>query len=267
MTIRGRESTGFVPPSEGSVNRGHDTKFDALDAPPLQVTLEFINETLLDYLKNVINPTIDDNGNARPVDVMYGTAERWAAVRQYGFLRDDQNQKMLAPLIMLRRNNVTRTQPMNPSNKYMYTSYDLGWNARNPYDKFAVLNGVKPSQKFRTVMIPDYMELLYDVVLWTEYQEQMDVLIEQINVEAEEFWGRRNNFKFRVSINEFISQSDLPTTSDRIIRTNFQMKVFAYLIPERMVKNFKLTSTSRNSYTAKKVVAITEVVGTGKILP
>lgn len=267
MTDIDREVVGTVPDADGSTNRGYDNKFEGGDIPPLQVTLEFINDTILEYLQNTIKPTINDNGNSRTVDVLYGTAERWATIRKQGFLRDSANQKLLTPLIMLRRTNVTRSQPMNPNNKYLYTTMDTGYNVRNVYDKFSVLNGITPSRQLRRVMIPDYMELTYEVVLWTEYQEQMDTLIEQINVEAEEFWGKRNNFKFRVNINEFVSQADLPASGDRVIRTTFQMKVYAYLIPERMVKNFKISTTSEKSYTAKKVVTFTEVVNNLKNSP
>lgn len=267
MTDNNREVIGTVPLQDGSTNRGYDNKFDEGDSAPIQVTLEFINDTIMDYFQNTIKPNIDDNGNIRSVEVLYGTGERWANVRQFGALRDPMNQKLLTPLIMLRRTNVTRSQPMNPNNKYLYTTMDNGWNARNVYDKFAVLNSITPSRQLRKVMIPDYMELTYEVVLWTEYQEQMDRLIEQINIEAEEFWGKRNNFKFRVNINEFVSQADLPASQDRIIRTTFQMKVNAYLIPERMVKNFKLISTSEKTYTAKKMVAFTEVVNNLKNSP
>ena len=262
-----RKTIGGLSQPEGSTNRGYDNRNEQGDPPQLTVTLELINETILDYFQNTIKPQINENDTVRPVDVLYGTPERWASVRQQGFLRDTSNQKLLTPLIMLRRTNVSRTQPMNPNNKYLYSAEDMGWNARNVYDRFAVMNGIRPSKQIRNVMIPDYMELTYEVVLWTEYQEQMDMLIEQINVEAEEFWGKRNNFKFRVNINEFVSQSDLPVSTDRIIRTTFQMRVFAYLLPERMTKNFKLVGTSEKFYTAKKLVTMTEVVNNLKNSP
>lgn len=267
MTDLNRNTIGQIPDQEGSTNRGYDTRVTRDDAGPIQITLESINSTILDYIQNVIKPTINDNGNSRPVNVLYGNPERWASVRLNGFLRDTTSQQLLTPLIMLRRTNVTRAQPLNPNNKYMYTALDSGWNARNVYDKFAVLNHIIPSKQLRNVMIPDYMELTYEVLLWTSTQAQMDMLIEQINVEAEEFWGHRNNFKFRVSIKEFVSQSDLPASSDRVIRTTFQMKVSAYLVPERMVTNFKLGSTARQSYTVKKIVTFSEVVNNLKNSP
>jgi hypothetical protein len=254
------KSIARVPDSVGSTNRGHDNQITAQDAPELLITLEKINDILLGYLKNQIIPTIDANGVLTPVPVLYGTEERWVAIRKEGGLRDPNTTKLQTPLMVLRRSNVKPGPLNNPNNKYLHTSLCAGWNARNAYDKFAVLNGIKPSQQIRQIMIPDYMDLTYEGLIWTEFQSQMDKVIEQLNVENFEFWGERNNFKFRVSIDSFDSNSDLPAVGDRVIRTAFQMKVAAYLIPERLIRNMKLASTTQKAYTAKKVVVFTEVV-------
>jgi hypothetical protein len=117
------------------------------------------------------------------------------------------------------------------------------------------------------VMIPDYMDLMYEGMIWTEYQAQMDKVIEQINVENDEFWGDRNNFKFRVSIDSFDTQSDIPDSGDRIIRATFQMKISAYLIPERALKNMKIASTQGKEFTKQLRVIFTEIVDSVKNLP
>lgn len=251
-------STGQVPNELGNTNRGYDTVFEGQQ---LTITLEKINNAIMGYLKESIIPTVKDNGNAVVVPILYGDGERWAQVRKEGVLRDPQSDKLLTPLIMLRRVSAKPGKLNNPNNKYLHMVHDTGWNSRNVYDKFAVLNRITPSRKIRTVMIPDYMDIEYEVVMWTEYQEQMDQLIEQINVENYEFWGSRNNFKFRVNIdNGFQGQSELPPVQDRVVRTQFTMTIAAYLLPERAVKNFKLASTSQTSFTPKKIVLKEEIV-------
>ena len=257
-----RPTLGTIPPTANDQNRAEQIAIDTPTAKPIQISLQQINDILLTYLKDTIKPTITENTIATPVNVLYGTPERWAAIRQNGYLRDYNNQKLLTPLIVLRRTNVTRNQLTNPNNKYLYRTVDTGWNARNVYDKFAVQNGITPSRRMNNIMIPDYMDLTYEVILWTEYQQQMDELIEQINVEADEFWGAKNNYKFRVSINEFVAQSDLPVDADRIIRTTFQMKVAAYILPERIIRNFNLATPTVEYFTAKKTVMIVETVNT-----
>lgn len=182
------------------------------------------------------------------------------SARKDGVVRDEVTSKLLTPLIMLKRTNITRSQPTNPNNKYMYTTLENRWNARNAYDKHAVRNRVTPSRSLIAVMVPDYIDLTYEVLLWTNYQEQMDSLIEQINIEADDYWGEKNNYKFKVSIDEFQNTSELPASQDRVVRTSFTMKISAYLIPERLVSNFKLASTNFKTYTSKKIVVFNEII-------
>jgi len=251
---------GVVPPQLGSTNRGYDTRFTEGNSPELTVTLETINDGIMTYLTQIIQPTIIRNDERVEVPVVYGSPERWASITKFGAIRDEHNDRLVTPLIVLRRTEEKRNILNNPSNKYLYTSMTTGWNSRNVYDKFAVLNHVRPSQQIRNVIVPDYIDLTYEVFIWTELQEQMDMLLEQINTEAYEYWGNRNTFKFRVSIDEYQNESTLPSTEDRVIRKVFTMKVGAYLLPERMVKNFKLASTNTNLYTVKKVVTMVEAV-------
>lgn len=243
----------------GSTNRGEDTRYES-NEPRVKITLEMINEIIIDYLKNTIAPTIVENEVSRAVPVLYGTPERWVTVRQDGAIRDPDSAKALAPMIMLRRTSVARGKPLNPNNKYMYTTMENRYNSRNVYDKHLRSNGITPSRGVIGVMVPDYMDLTYEVLLWTESQVQMDTLIEQINVESEEFWGNRNNYKFKVTIDEFTNISELPSSTDRLVRNTFNMKINAYLIPERFVENFTLSSTNFKAYTAKKVVTFIELL-------
>jgi hypothetical protein len=261
LTNRAR---GAIPPAVGNTNRALDT---VNTDPEFSMTLEKINNILMNYLINVINPTIVENNNQRSIPVIYGTPERWTTIRKDGVMRDAVNDKLLTPVIMMRRSSVKRGQLINPNNKYMYSTLHTEWNRRNSYDRFAVQNNVRPSQKLTKVMIPDYVDLMYDIVMWTEYQEQMDKLIELFNVENYEYWGERNNFKFRISIDEFAGKNELPPTADRVIRTEFQMKVGAYLIPERVAKNFKPATPNVETYTYKKIIIKETVVNPSENLP
>jgi len=245
----------------GQSNRGYDNKIESTDKPAVKITLEKINGILINYLKDTIKPTVVENGEIRIVPVLPGAGERWAQIRREGVIRD-QSGKLQAPLILMRRLNVRPSKPMNPNNKYMYTALENRWNPRNTYDLFALKNNVRPSRAMQQVMIPDYVQLRYEVYLWTEYQAQMDELIQQIQIENFEYWGNRNNFKFRISIDEFPSETDLPPSQDRVVRTKFNMTVEAYLLPERVVQNGKLSQTTLKSYTAKKLVTMVETVVT-----
>ena len=227
------------------------------------VTLYQIDETLINYIDHVIKPSINDNDRVVPVEVIYASPERWKSIRKDGFMRDPKNDKLQTPLIALRRTAIARNGLTNPSNKYVYQTHKLSWNKNNAYDRFALQNNIQPSEQFNNVIVPDYVDLTYEVLLWTEYQEQMNHLVEQINVENDEWWGLRNQYKFRVRIDNYDNQNELPAENQRFVRTTFNMKVSAYLVPERMVKNFVPSATNQKMFSSKKFVTFIEVDQTG----
>lgn len=245
---------------DGAPNRGFDNAFTSQSAPPLQITLETIDSIVVGYLRNRIAPTVTEDGVLKPVEVIYGTPERWVSVRKDGVIRDPESQKILKPLIALRRIRESRDQLRNPVNPYMYETLESCWNPKNAYDRFAVQNAMRPSHQITQVVVPDYMRLTYDVVLWADYQAQINQMIEQINFEAENYWGDRNNFKFRVMIEEYLGASNLPASMDRLVRSEFQMQIHAYLLPSKALKNFHYSNTTRIAYTPKKVTFTTTVV-------
>jgi hypothetical protein len=249
-----KEVVGAIPETLGNSERGYDVVQSSDDAAPITVTLMRIDEAIIHYFDEVILPSVSENDVVRKVPVLYGTPERWDSVRKQGFLRDPQTTKLFSPLIMLRRSSVKRGELQNPNNKYMHYTLDSGYNARNVYDKFAALNNIHPSKQIRQVVIPDYMDLTYEVAMWTEYEEQMNGLIEQVNVESDEYWGTRNNFKFKVQIDEFTSRTKLPAESERVVRVEFTMKVHAYLLPAHLIQNFKHASYNSTAFTPKKVI-------------
>lgn len=261
MTDLSRKDIGTIADALGSDNRGNDIAGSSSDPQPFVITLERINDILINYLDTRINPSINQNGNQYKVPIIYGTPERWESVRKTGYIRDTNSSKILAPLIMIKRESERQGALHNPVNKYMHRTLDLGWNARNAYDKFAVQNGIRPSQKLMSVMVPDYMDLEYNMVLWADQQEQLDAMIEQINVEADEFWGERNDFKFRVSIDGFSSVGDLPTDGDRVVRSQAKMVIKAYLLPAKVLRNYTMAPTQQVHYGAKKTVMFFEIAG------
>lgn len=239
-------------------NRGNDTKQEIGDEANIVITLEKINTTIREYIEQTIKPTITDNGTVRLVPVVYGTPERWTAFRRDGVLRQPNSDKLLTPMIMFKQGSVSRGKLTNPVNKNLEISWEAGWNRRNVYDRFAVVNGIKPSRELHAVMVPDYVDIEYEVVLWTEYESQMSELIGAFEVENDDYWGPRNDFKFRIKIDGFQSQSDIDVNKDRIIRSMFIMNVSAYLIPEKAVMQYRQAQTNRKYYTTKRKVTILE---------
>lgn len=246
-----------IQPTE-TQNRASDTK-TTTDDSPVMVTLMTIDDTLMKYLMDKIKPIINQDGKSIKVPIIYGNPERWKSVQKDGVLRDKFN-KIQLPIIMLRRTGMKKNKANSSVNKYLEREFETGWNKYNPYDRFAVVNGIKPVKQYITTVTPDYFDLTYECIIWTEYMEQMNRVVEQVSFEDDEYWGERGKYKFRTEIREYKMDTVLPSVQDRIVRTTFTLNVHAYLLPERMLDKYgKIMQSSQKRFSTKKIVTFTEV--------
>jgi hypothetical protein len=238
-------------------SRADDTQNDA---PQIKVTLYTVDNAIINYMSDRIKPVVTQNGTQVKVPVIYGDPERWKSAQRDGILRDSIG-KIQLPMLMIRRTAMRKMDINSAVNKYYDRTFYTGWNRRTPYDRFNVINGVTPSREyFNTTATPDYYQFTYRCMVWTEYMEQMNSVVENISFESDEFWGEPNSYKFRTIIKEFEPLTELPDTTDRVVRTQFDMTVYAYLLPESQLDvghNRGLVTKKR--YGIKKVVTFTEL--------
>lgn len=240
-------------------SRADDTQNDA---PQIKITLLTIDSAIIKYMSDRIKPIVTQQGTQVQVPVIYGSPERWKSAQKDGILRDSIG-KIQLPMLMIRRSSMKKTSINSAVNKYYDREFYTGWNRRTPYSHFNLTNKITPSREYiNTTALPDYYEITYKCTVWTEYMEQMNSVIENISFESDEFWGEPNQYKFRTIIKSFETLSELPNTSDRVVRTQFDMTVYAYLLPESQLDvghNRGLVSKKR--YGIKKTVVFTELEG------
>jgi len=227
--------------------------------PPIAVTLFTIDNAILGYMNDRIKPLVTQNNVSVKVPVIYGNPERWKSAQRDGIMRDSVG-KIQLPMIMIRRTGMKKSIINSPVNKYLERTFETGWNRRTPYDQFAVKNGITPSREYLTTTLPDYYEITYRCMIWTEYMEQMNAVVENISFETDQYWGDQNNYKFRTSVKSFEPMTELPITEDRVVRTQFDMTVYAYLLPETALdKQNNRSLTSNRRFSIKKTVVFTEI--------
>lgn len=238
-------------------NRADDT---TNDASPIKVTLYTVDNAIIKYLSDRIKPVVTQNGNQVNVPVIYGNPERWKSAQRDGVLRDSIG-KIQLPMLLIRRTAMKKTGINSPVNKYYDRTFYTGWNRRTPYDRFNLVNGITPSREYYvTTATPDYYEFTYKCMVWTEYMEQMNAVVENISFESDEFWGEQNSYKFRTIIDSFEPLTELPSSNDRVVRTQFDMTVYAYLLPESQLDvGHNRGPITRKKYGVKKVVTFTEI--------
>lgn len=252
-------NTDIVPKST-SYNRGTDNKQLEEGMASVSVGLLDVDTAIISYLQKNIKPIVMQDNKQIQVPVIYGNPERWKGVQRDGMIRD-QNGKIQLPIVMIRRSNMRKNSINNPTNKHQNYLFKTMWNKRNIYDKFTALNGIKPSELIQTVTMPDYYDITYEAMIWTEYMAQMNHIVENISFESNEYWGEKNKYRFVTSISEFDQINEVPVNNDRIVRSKFNLVVKAYILPSTMLnKEGNRTMTSQPQYGPKKVVFSTEAV-------
>jgi hypothetical protein len=101
--------------------------------------------------------------------------------------------------------------------------------------------------------MPEYVELNYECMVWTNFTEHLNLVIEQLNY-ASSYWGDKDHFKFRTSISDYNVVNEVGDGTERINRVEFTLNVKSYLLPEK----FDGENTIKKSMSTKRVVVSTE---------
>lgn len=242
---------------KNTTNRAFDVRRDQDTKKNFTISLLDIDTAIVKYIEDVINPTIIDAGENVKVPIIYGNPEKWKAAKNDGYLRDNQG-KIQLPIIMFKRTSFSKNENMMTLNRYLSYPVITKFSEKNKYDKFSVLNQtVAPVNSVYSLSLPDHVKVEYEFMVWTEYIEQMNSVLEKINYASEDYWGDPQNFKFRVSVNDYTNTSESPSEKDRIIRSTFNLTVFAYLLPESFEDRKK---TVQKYLTPRKISITAELV-------
>jgi len=221
-----------------------------------------IDEAIQYYFDNVIKPSVKENDELISVPVLYGSPERWKSVQKGGYYRDVKG-KIILPLIMYRRTAVSKNREYankidanNP--QLFYDIFRKKYNQKNKYDKFSVLQGRTPSEESYNIIVPDFVSINYDCIIWTDYVEHMNKLIESINYAADSYWGDPEKYKFKSNISDYAITTDTPQGTDRMVRASFAISLTGYIIPDAL--NKELSQSSLKSYSKSKIIMdLTEI--------
>ena len=230
-------------------NRGEQIKREPIEKGR-GVRLYDVDLAIAEHMIDTVVPTVEVFREKTKVPVLYGNPERWKAVRKDGYLRDKKGQLQI-PLIMFKRNSIARDDSMgNTMNRHVSYPTVSKFSKKHKYDRFSAMTGTTRPVEQYDIVIPDYVSITYEVMIWTDFTEHMNKIVEAFQYATDEYWGDKSGFKFRVKIDNFDNTTEVGEGSQRIVRTTFTMVVNAYLLPEQ----FDNRSTHKKSFSAKKVV-------------
>ena len=227
------------PDNRANINRGTITTRKDDTVKDVSIGLQDHDEAIVHYFKKVIKPSVISNGDRINVPIMYGAPERWKSIQKDGYFRDKEG-KLQVPLIMFKRNSVEKRRDlgnkMDGNNPQLYYTFQERYTKRNQYDNFSVLQNRIPQKQFHAVVIPDFVILNYTCTIWCDYISQMNKLIESINYSSDSYWGDKNRFKFNAKIDTFNTTTELNIGDNRIVKTDFGLKLQGYLVPNSINK-------------------------------
>ncbi len=221
-----------VNPLKETLNRAKQIKSAKGDLKQ-SITLFDIDYAMMTHLEDTVLPTLDDNGKALKIPVIYGNSERWIGARRQGVYRDNKG-KIQLPLMMIRRTSIAKDETMPMLNRHVSYSGVTKYSKDNRYDRFSLLgSNVKPKYEIYNITMPEYVELNYECMAWTNFTEQLNSVIEQLNY-ASSYWGDKDHFKFRTSVSDYNVINEVGEGTERINRVEFTLNVKAYLLPEKV---------------------------------
>jgi hypothetical protein len=230
----------------------------------LSIGLSDLDYSIQYYFQNIIKPKVDDVGTMRDVPVLYGAPEKWKNIQADGYLRDKQG-KILTPLIAFRRTGIAKNKTLgskvDANNPAIYYTQQRKYTPENRYDQFSVLSNSKPIQTFVNTVMPDYVDLTYEVIVWTDYVEQMNKIVESILYTEGSYWGERERFKFRTKVDSFTNTTDLLQDTERVVRTSFTLNLYGQIVPDALVKQLS-NKLSNKTFSPRQLVIETDVEDT-----
>lgn len=222
------------------VNRAEQISKKNAKFKELSIGLYDIDSAIKYYWDNIIIPKVDyGDGEIVDVPLVYSSPERWKSTQKNGYIKDENGQ-IQTPIMVYQRTSMEKDDNM-PVNKIdalnpqIFYPIKRKYSEKNRYSKFPNMLGTTNIDEYYCIVIPDYVKLTYECIIWTDFIEHLNKIIEIINYHKGSYWGNEK-FKFRTDIDSFSTPIEISTGEDRIIKGTFSLVLNGYLIPDSYLK-------------------------------
>lgn len=227
--IQTQSSTSVDP----KLNKAKQLRRDKDNVKNVSVGIYDVDSAFKTFLEKDVKPTVEDDGRYFPVPVMYASPEKWASAQRDGFMKDD-NGMILTPVIVFKRDNLSINTELSKlkvaQNEDAHQFFERKYTNVNKYDQFSVLTGENPKKEFMSVERPDYVDLQYEVIVWCDYMEQVNKVVEQIVFFQGRSFGER--YKFVIKGDSYSFETIAEMGQDRITKATISLIAKAYIVPE-----------------------------------
>lgn len=241
----------------GEKNRSGQLTFRDDTTKPFTVGLQDMDEAIMYYFKNIIQPSVMQNGDRIPVPIIYGSPERWKSAQKDGYYKDADG-RIMSPIIMFKRDNIEKNRQvwkkMDADNPHYYATWKKTYNSKNSYSNFSTLTNRIPTEQYVVNILPDYVKLTYECVIQTYYVEQLNKIIEAINYTSDSYWGNPEKFRFKTHINTYSTITELRDGEERIVKSTFTLNLYGYIISDNIQK--ELTTVKKYNSKSQLIIGL-----------
>lgn len=237
--------------ADQKINRADQVRRDTDTIKTPTCTIYDVDYAIISYLREVVHPQIEEDGLKIDVPIMYANGEKWSMVQKHGYMRDAKG-KLMTPLIFIKRNNIVERDSLkkldvniNPPGNAL--TFKNKYTKINKYDRFNVLQGKKPSQEYYISSVPEFIDVTYDLLIWTEYTEQLNSIVEDIMPVGGFAWG--TSWKFNTYVGDYSFETMNNTGEDRMVRATIPLTTKATLLFENELRK----ETFQKRYSVKKI--------------
>lgn len=255
-TIRPYQSGQSFYSSENDRSADIRRDNDTIKVP--RISLYDIDYSIFYHINENWKPNVLENSIRIPVPVMFANGEKWSQIRQYGFLRD-KDRKILTPLITLRRLDV------NADERIILPTVQIGAlpgqstyrvvpfkSTSMQYDRTSGQYLTKTSTEFHMLDFPTYVRVNYEMIIWTDLQEQMNTLVQGLAPMNGHIWG--DVYQFRTVVSNISHDNVNVPGENRLIKTTANLQVDGYLRQEYEYQQ----STIQKAYSLKRIEFLNE---------
>lgn len=235
-----------------SFGRAYDIRRDDDTFYAPKVSIYDVDYAVLWWLSQHIRPQIVEFDRMIDVPVTYANGDVWAQIKQHGYMRGSDN-KLNAPQIVIRRTSMSEDARFlkldgnrvpfigSPSLYKLYPYKQIN----NTYERPGV-NKTK-SQTYYLAAIPEYYKVSYEILIWTDMQEQLNEVVHEIIVTNRHAWG--DAYKFTATLSDVSFDTVKTPGEDRLVRATIPLEIDAILTKEFEARN----STLQKAYSIKRV--------------
>ena len=140
-----------LPRKKRVLNRGYLYSRSNEDIKNPEVTLMDMDSAIISYFEEVIQPSVEDNGENVKVPIMYASPERWKSIQRNGFIRD-KKRKIITPVIVYRRTSVEKDtsvpqDKLDANSPNLFYTFEKKFSQINKYSDFKSDIGLLPQKE------------------------------------------------------------------------------------------------------------------------